>query len=82
MFTRREWVSVVVAAAILALVLWGQWSGQRQAMASDEMTRQALERISQQLDAKEQARIDMLEARIIALEKTQARLRARTEGEE
>ncbi|MHC5066461.1 MAG: hypothetical protein ACYTG5_21100 [Planctomycetota bacterium] len=66
--TRREWVLMVILAALLALNFWQGVTTQR-----------SIEQVSSQLDAKKQAEIDMLEARIIALEKTQARLRAKVE---
>ena len=67
--SRREWLLLVALLAALFLDFW-----------QDRQTEKALTAISQQLDANERARIDMLEARIIALEKTQARLRAEVEG--
>jgi cell division protein FtsB len=58
-------------AGLLALLALNLWQGRN--------TERAIERVSTQLDAQEQARIDMLEARVISLEKTQARLRAKIE---
>ena len=70
--TKREWVMLGIALLVIGLALWTNYLGQRQVIRS-------LDSLSQQLDAKEQARIDLLEARVIALEKTQARLRAKVE---
>ena len=66
--TRREWLLVAGLVALFALNAW-----------QSSRLEDSLNRIGRQLDAQEQARIDMIEARVIALEKTQARLRAKIE---
>jgi len=68
--SKREWILVIALALLLGLVVY-----------QGQQVERSLDRIGHQLDAQEQARIDLLEARIVALEKTQARLRARLENE-
>lgn len=58
-------------AGLLALLAMNLWQGRT--------TERALDRISVQLDAKERARIDMLEARVIVLEKALTRMETRQE---
>lgn len=72
--TRREWAFVIAVAALMLLSLWMNYHSQ-------QAVQRSLDGISQQLDAKEQARIDMLEARIISNERVIARLQAELEGD-
>ena len=54
---------------LMMLSLWMNYHSQQGLQRS-------LDEIGQQLDAREQSRIDMMEARIIVLEKKQAEIRA------
>ena len=62
----REWALILALVLVVALVLW-----------QGRSTEKTLTRLEAQLDAKEQARIDLLEARVIVLEKNVAELKAK-----
>ena len=66
--SKREWLLALALGLMLAVVLW-----QGRAMEK------SLDRLQVQLDAREQARIDMLEARVISLERKTAKLEAKAE---
>ena len=82
--TRREWVMVIAVAALMLLSLWMNYHSQQtlaqQQAIRDQGLQGTLERISGQLDEKKREEVQMLEARIIVLEKDLTEVLVRLEG--
>lgn len=79
----KQWIGIALVSALLLLAAYFTYNRiemlRLEQAASNRMTAERLQQISAQLNAKEQSRMEMFEARLVVVEKNLENLKAKEE---